>query len=349
MKMDKKLDELLNIGAEEDATKGCDDSRASFTFRGEVITHPEFCRAVREIARRHKRRKVAKAVEGMLLVAQTGCGKSTVLEYYENCFPRQVVDGVTSIPVLRVSTPESPTVKSLAESILMALGDPLSDKGTTPNKTHRIVHLLKECCVEVLMIDEFQHFQDGHRKSELSRVSDWLKNLTEAVKIPLILCGLPRAISVLYSNPQLRRRFGAPHYMEPFSMDSKAKIKQLRGVLNVIQLALPCPCIEISNSDMASRFYYATHGLMDYIVKIVDDAVSRGGSGLDGLITQEDFAEAFRRCIWFGAPDDLNPFVENSVLRLLNKPMEPFDVWDGIDKYTLRKPKSVNESKAAKS
>jgi hypothetical protein len=92
--------------------------------------------------------------------------------------------------------------------------------------------------------------------------------------------------------------------------------------------------VNLSEANLAQRFYFASHGLFDYIVKIVDDAVSRGGSGPGGQVTQLDFALAFKRVIWFGAPDTLNPFMENATLRLLNKALEPFDIWDDVTHYT---------------
>lgn len=85
---------------------------------------------------------------------------------------------------------------------------------------------------------------------------------------------------------------------------------------------------------MARRFYYASCGLIDYVVKVIDDAVSRGGSGAGGAVTQEDLAQAFVRSVWREAPASLNPFVEGASLRMLKGPGEPFDIWDDIDQYT---------------
>jgi hypothetical protein len=131
----------------------------------------------------------------------------------------------------------------------------------------------------------------------------------------------------------MRRRFGAPLYMSPFSFyDSKNKL-EFRGVLKALQSSLPIECTDLSEPNMARRFYFATHGLMDYIIKILDDVVSRCGA--DGKIRIElaDLANSFRRAIWMSAPDELNPFSGMKTFRLLNKPFEPFDVWDDIYQY----------------
>lgn len=93
-------------------------------------------------------------------------------------------------------------------------------------------------------------------KLRLQRVSDWLKNLINQVQTPVILAGLPRSIAVVNANPQLRRRFGAPHYMQPFSFDTEDEILEFRGVLHSIQSRLPVPCVSLSENNMARRFYY---------------------------------------------------------------------------------------------
>lgn len=336
MSAQNELHNLLSLGAEQSSKSELPDAVSNFTLRMEVIEHPRFTAVIREIARIHQRGRAAGVAEGLLVVAQTGSGKTTALDYYRSRFPRSVVAGITKIPVLSVETPESPSVKDLAEAILHALGDPAAAKGTTSAKTQRIIMFFKECGVQLLLIDEFQHFFDGSRVKESSRVSDWLKALINKVGVPVVLAGLPRAIQVVNINPQLRRRFATPYYMEPFGFATDDDRLEFRGVLKLIHKRLPKGSIDISEANLARRFYFASHGLFDYIVKIIDDAASRGGSGPHGMLVMSDYARAFKAVVWSAAPDQLNPFVETATLRLLTQPLEPFDIWDDIEKYTTR-------------
>lgn len=326
--------EMLALGLSDAAASLSSKCLSTFTLQNQIIEHPEFTLTIREIARLHERGMEAGVADSMLLVAQSGTGKSTALKYYEERFPRTETNRGTRIPVLRVDTPESPTVKTLAEAVLVAMGDPASAKGTATAKTNRIVHFFKECGVELLFIDEFQHFYDGQRASEAKRVSDWLKNLINKVGIPVILAGLPRSIAVVNANPQLRRRFGAPHYMKPFGFDNQDEKLEFRGVLKGIQSRLPVPCTDLSEANMAQRFYFASHGLLDYVVKIIDDAVSRASPDSGKPLMQQEFEAAFKRTIWLDAPDHLNPFSKLATLRLLNRTLEPFDMWDDIAQHT---------------
>ena len=97
---------------------------ALFTLRRDVLQHPRFNAAVREIARIHQRGRSAGVAEGALFVGQTGSGKSTLLRFYADRFPRSTGGEAAKIPVLVVETPESPSVKDLAEAMLMHLAIP---------------------------------------------------------------------------------------------------------------------------------------------------------------------------------------------------------------------------------
>lgn len=325
------LARLLSLGS---ATAPAYPLLAGFTLRHTVIEHQIFQEAIREIARIHQRGLSSNSWEGLLLIAQTGTGKSTLLKYYAEQFPRYEGDSGVEIPVLYVSTPESPSVRDLAEAVLDAFGDPAADRGTTRAKTRRIIHFIKRCGVELLLIDEFQHFADGSIK-EAKRVSDWLKLLMDAIKRPVVLAGLPRSMAVVNRNPQLRRRLGAPYYMRPFAYQRPEQRIVFRAVLKKIHGLIPaqCECPPLHSVDLTQRFYYASLGLLDYVIKVVETAVSKTAQRHGGKVTLPALAEAFEESVWRFAPTDLNPFSPEPILRPLRQRGEPFEVWDSIEKY----------------
>lgn len=330
------LADLLKFGLGQRAVP----AHRTFTLRKQRIHYEFFCEAIRKIARVHERGIESGTFEGLLIVAQSGGGKTALTEYYAAQFPRTMDDNGQVIPVLVVATPENPTVKTFAQAILVALGDPAFDRGTAEAKTQRLIVLLKQCRISLLIIDEFQHFADG-RSSEARRITDWLKNLLNAVRVPVVLFGLPRSIAVLRLNPQLRRRFSAPHYLRPFGLEKK-EFEQLRGVLKTFHSALPIPCVSLNEVEMARRFYFATNGLIDAIVKIIDAAVSTYDVGTKEPLGLKHFAQAFRSEIWGEAPDQLNPFCDGASLRRLMAPREPYDNWDDPRRYT-DKPRSYKK------
>lgn len=93
--------------------------------------------------------------------------------------------------------------------------------------------------------------------------------------------------------------------------------------------------------------YYATHGLIDYIVKVLDDAVAMSGAKSGQVLGSKHLVSAFKRQVWAECPDWINPFLAEK-LRLLIQPREPFCDWDDPGQYSLseRTRKSRNKGHA---
>lgn len=304
-----------------------------FTLRKNLISFPAFERTINEIALLHYRWKKSGVCEGLLIYGQHGSGKSTTVEHYEGKFPRKRIQGVIKIPVLRVTTPETPSVIALSDALLTSLGDPLATRGTAAMKLNRIVHFLKECDVEMLILDEFHHFYDTHRVMEGRRVSDWLKNLMNVTKVCIVVVGLPRAIAVLNANPQLRRRFAAPFHHREFGFVSAEAQREFRGLLDVIENRLPVRFnAPLATPEVARQMFYASNGLIDYVVKIVDGAVVNSNAKQGQEIPNSVLVESFKRNVWEACPDWLNPFLADK-LRRLTQTREPFCDWDDPAAY----------------
>ncbi len=298
-----------------------------FSIRDEIIEYPAYQDAMRRIERLHRRSLETGHPGGLLITGLSGSGKSTIKRQYAERFP--VVDdgSITRSPVLIVETPPAPTVKNFAESILIAMSDPLSHKGAAEQKIQRIYDLIPLCGVTLLMVDEFNHFVEHGRKNEVRRVSDLLKSLLNNAGIPMVLLGLPECELVLKLNPQLARRFSARYYLRPFGFDTDEEILEFRGVLDAAQGALPLPsvCWSSLETGMARRFYYATFGLIDYICKIADGAVELARELGLAKIDESVLAGAFVEEIWRDVPPQLNPFLSpEAMLRPLVKKGEPF-------------------------
>ena len=92
------------------------------------------------------------------IVGESGSGKTTIISYFSGLHPRADHKWGVEVPVLIAKVPARPTVKSLAETLLYQLGDPLWSRGNTVKKSIRLRELLKRCYVRLLALDEFQHF-----------------------------------------------------------------------------------------------------------------------------------------------------------------------------------------------
>ncbi len=302
-----------------------DDINKPFSIRDATISHPAYNETVRSIATLHRRGKALQHGGGLLVTGHSGVGKTKVLNFYRDEFPAHDDSNGVVIPVLYVVTPAEPTVKNLAEAILSAMGDPFSYRGTSAQKTSRIYMLLEQCGVELLMIDEFQHFADTGRRSASSAVTDWLKNLLNMTSIPVVLAGLPRCEAVIRGNPQLARRFSSRQIIRPFDFDNPEAQIVFRGVLKTMQKRFPISSIPLHDANVSRRIFVATNGVIDYLCKLMDRALHLAMSRPQKHITLEILSQAFVDEIWLDCPANLNPFTEDSLLRRLTGLGEPFE------------------------
>jgi hypothetical protein len=117
------------------------------------INFPRLNRVREKIAYCHRHSKVAAEPECLLITGQTGAGKTTLCEVYGQQFSRRPTQEGIAVPVLSASIPVPATAKSLATRLLVALGDPMAGRGTTVNQTLRLVRLIRECGVELVILD----------------------------------------------------------------------------------------------------------------------------------------------------------------------------------------------------
>ncbi|TKF96629.1 TniB family NTP-binding protein, partial [Vibrio sp. F13] len=133
----------------------------------------------------------------MIVVGDTGSGKTTLINKYLNENPRSETSEGSFIPILSTSLPPNATPITASEQLLSDLGDPLAfSRGSDPVKVaQEMSDLMKSCGVELIIIDEFQHMIDRKNKQILHSAADWLKMLIVRSKVPVVLFGSIRPMN----------------------------------------------------------------------------------------------------------------------------------------------------------
>lgn len=296
------------------------------TFRSKLVHHLRFEKALKEISRCHRLGRYRFEEPNCLLITgESGCGKSTMRRAYADQYPRLEIEDRTLIPVLHLELPSQPTVKNVAERMLIQLGDPFAEKGSAEGKTARIVTLMRGCGVELVILDEFQHFVDRASDKVEYRVADWLKSVINDSRVPFVVMGLPRCHRILELNEQLRRRFLPRVELHRFRIDKAGELKQFVGVLKSLESSLPLQGpTALTNKNVIPRIYYATHGVIDHTMKLVAESLNIALSEHRITIDQDVLRRAFERVIWSDARNQDNPFHSGFIERHLNKAGEPF-------------------------
>lgn len=279
------------------------DMRLSF------INFPHVKRALAALERIHSYHCVREEAEHIMLLGESGVGKSTLLSRFVAKHAAIEHDEFTEVPVLYVALGPSPTPKILACTLLKALGDPKWHTGKEIELTNRLIFLMKQCRVRVVIMDEANHLVDRGGEKTLHTAADWLKRLVDASRVSFVLAGIPRTRRLLETNDQLRERFREVIQIDRFSVANKSAEHEFRSALKVFKGYLrDLPTIDISGADMARLFAFATDGRLRDIRRLLVRAVELACEMPNAKLTSAVLAESFRAVIYPGSPDMRNPF-----------------------------------------
>jgi hypothetical protein len=242
-----------------------------------LIRYPRFRELHEDIEECQELSKVADEPQCMSLEGPTGAGKTTLIKDYARQFPRYETGPATLIPVFYLETPSPVTVKGLAQKMLEELGDPAAHKGNQPALNSRLIHLIRECGVELVILDDFQHLIDSETDKILAKVSNWLKVLIKETGVPFLVIGIEGKVEViLEANSQLSRLFAVREELTRFRWElaDPVTIQEfadfIRATETVVGLALPWQ--SESDADLLYRLYYATDGVIANIMNLMRGA-----------------------------------------------------------------------------
>jgi len=274
------------------------------------ITFPRLNRVGSLVEHCHQYSKIAAEPECLLITGQPGAGKTTLLRGYARRYPRQATREGISVPVLDGAIPVPATVKHLVTELLSALGDPVPDKGTVVTQTQRLKRLIGECCVELIILDEFQHFIDRDSNVILVTVSNWLKDLLNQTGVPMVLIGMPYAEVILHANAQLERRFAMRASLDPFGWQTVERQTEWRMFLHYLDEQLPLlQRSGLADPEMALRIFCATEGVIGYVMKLIRRATALAIDERQECLDLKVLALAYDERLRGRAPDRINPFI----------------------------------------
>lgn len=295
-----------------------------------IVNHPQFEKAYEQLLNAYYMNVRTGVSEHIICVGQSGTGKSTLKEKLRDCInpPKNNQKAIT--PILIVNTPALPTVKNLAEEMLMKLGDFRYYSGSTIQKTTRVHHYLDQCEVKMIIFDELQHFIDRGKERKSEEVADWLKTVIDQSKCSIVLMGLERCEYLFRINEQLRRRFSKRIDLRPFAIDNHESFMEFMGVMYaILDRAKLTTRFDLNNKEFISAIYYATDGVIANMIKLFVGVVELISLN-NRMIGKDTFEIAFTENIWIEGNGELNPFNKAFIWQRLNKPGMPFHRIDFI-------------------
>ena len=299
-----------------------------FSLAQVILSHQRYDAAMAAIANLHHSQRMHRHGRGLLMLGPSGVGKSTVLAKYAGNFPPYVEGRQMVMPVLKVTCPSSATANGLISAIFDALGFPIPSRTDLADKTIKVCKLIKMYKVEMLLLDEFQHAYYSRTLADFRQLIDTVKNVMNETKVASVLVGLYETDEVISSNEQVARRHSEKIELSTFQLADEEDFKEFRAVLKAYEEALIIqPETPLYEANLARRFLIASNGNLDYLRRILEKSVEIAGFAERPQLSQIIYAAAFREYVWKEVPEKLNPFHDESPLRKLDKPGEPYYPW----------------------
>jgi hypothetical protein len=205
----------------------------------------------------------------LLLVGDTGNGKSAMLRHYCNSYVPKLRQRSTEggpqekWPVVYIQAPAVPDQQQFFELILAEVECSVT-LGSRIRLKHKLVgSLLQDLGVRLLIIDEIQHVL-ASTAAKQREVLNAFKLLTNDIQIPLVFAGIRTAHHVVLHDEQMDRRFDRIELPEWILNDEYLRL--LASMEKLLPLRYPS---HLTEPQLASKILGLSRGTIGSIVKIL--------------------------------------------------------------------------------
>jgi GTPase SAR1 family protein len=251
-----------------------------------IIHHAAFARAHQRLER-----CFMQAGQSIAIYGEGGVGKTSLLRSFA-AEHKPAQSQSTEFPVLLISVPSRPTIKSLAETILWALDERVVARLSESRIHAKLVGAMRHAGTQLLLIDEFQHCGGCANQKLVTEIAEWLIALTSGTGTRLVVSGCPSYSDFFVRNPRFARRFGEPMTMVRFSWNEDASRQDFIGFLKSMQfqLAKRCDVSILDSPGMHYLMYCASGGLIGNLVRLLKHAVHNAMLDSRSAICIDDLA-----------------------------------------------------------
>jgi Cdc6-like AAA superfamily ATPase len=263
--------------------------------------------------------------EHLMVIGDTGVGKSRLLQKFAKKFPPVHHDTYTELPVVYVEVPSNCTPKKLLSEILATMGSPFAGRGDASQLTRQLKTLVGQCKVRMVLLDEANHLVERGTNKSFFQMADALKELANTSNLTLVVAGVAQTRALIEANDQLRSRFRDVIELKAFSAETPAHEAQFKGVLDALQGLLgPYGGTALSEPMRARKLLHACGGRLRELRKLLVRAIQTASTRANCKLTESDLHTAFRAVIFPGAAPDRDPFHKDFSGYPLVKAGEPF-------------------------
>ena len=272
IKLTNETQQILDCSIEE---------RIAFISKEKWINYPLAQNIINELEDILKYEQDKTRVTSVLLVGSSHNGKTSILErlielhppydYYATN-PEKLTEqffekyNATGIPVHYIMAPGEPKETRLYSNILHSLNAPYRESDNVAKKQYLVEYYLKLLNVNMLIIDEIHNVLSGPVARQ-KQVLNAIKNLSNTLKIPIVLAGTKDALRVISTDTQISSRF-RPLYLKKWKMNQDY-VNLLATIISTLPLKEDS---DILNPKTAQEILNISEGYIGDILGLIKKA-----------------------------------------------------------------------------
>ncbi len=241
-----------------------DKERLKFLERPTFIKHTKYKKLVKKLdellysPKKHR-------VRSLLLVGNSNNGKTEMVLRYAKSKRKMDKNYEYYVePVMYVQSPNRASIHELFDAIFMKLEVPYSKSESLVERQEKIKYYFEKFEIDMLIIDEIQNALIGSINKQKEFMSG-IKNLSNILKKPIVLVGIPTGVNLVYNDHQLKSRF------VPTKIKNWEYNDEYFSLLYAIELTLPLkkPSLIYEDEKLAKDILELSDGLIGDIVTII--------------------------------------------------------------------------------
>lgn len=204
----------------------------------------------------------------ILLVGRSDNGKSSIVQHFVNRHPMVIrEDGSPGPNVAWLAMPATPTEGSFWSELLWSMNIRHGERDSPEKKRRQAFDAMEYASVRMLAVDEFNHLTNAGK--DAAKLLAAIKNISTALRIPILASGTQAAINALNSDPQMKSRF-EPAVLDRWKLD-RDYLRFLASYETFLPLAEPS---DLASRELAPTIYGMAGDTIGGTVKVLKNAAA---------------------------------------------------------------------------
>lgn len=211
----------------------------------------------------------------LLIIGDSNNGKTQILKRFAARYPMYIdEDTYTNVqPIVFISAPAKPDENAFLIRLLEEMIIPYAKNDSLEVKRQMAIRAMQNRKTKMLIIDEIQHIIAGSYNAQKGFLNS-IKDLSNALKIPIVGAGIEDAFHAIQVDDQLANRFQV-EVLERWKFDNKADRVRFAQLVASIETRLPLPKPSyLYKKPFVEQLHYLSDGLIGEVVLIIKQLAS---------------------------------------------------------------------------